>query len=145
VKHVWDCCLYLFCNYAALFIPLLECVVYIRHSKLVSDGEQLTACDRCKGHFAYLYRKKVSCRGSRICVPRSRKRVICVPRCLLDVYQLRSELLTARLRKCISCVPRCLLHVCHTETRTNVLQKAGSESAAQRETPPTHTYPLTHT
>jgi len=57
----------------------------------MSDGGQLIACDRCKGHFAYLYRKKVSCRGRTICVPRSRKRIICVPRYLLHVYRLHRK------------------------------------------------------
>jgi hypothetical protein len=49
----------------------------------------------------------------------SRNCISCVPRCLIDVYQLRLELSTPSMtscvprsaRNCISCVPRCLLHV----------------------------------
>jgi len=41
-----------------------------------------------------------------------------------------------RSRKRISCVPRCLLHVCHIETRPNLLNRSGSEPTAQRGTPP---------
>ena len=39
---------------------------------------------------------------------------------------------------CISCVWRTLLHVCHTDTRTNLLYRPGSEPATQRGTPNTH-------
>jgi len=57
-------------------------------------------------------------RGSTSCVPRPRKCISFVPRCLLHVYQLRPELSTPSMTNCvlllvtncISCVQTCLLY-----------------------------------